>query len=288
MDYCSGGDLRYHLPYHYYNEEETRFMVACILLALEYVHAQGVVHRDIKPENLVFDENGYLQVTDFGISRQFPLLTQDQGGVPEQNAFDNLIGGIVDTSGTPGYMSPEAMCRLPHGPVSDFFAVGVIVYEMMFRKRPYGGANKQMIRDNILAKQVQIKAHEVPHGWSIPAADFCNKLIRRKPQSRMGFMHGIQELKSHPWFDGFEWGLLLNKKMKAPWAPPKGDNFKGKNTEFAVMEDGDAALMEAEKMIRRDTVQQMFDGYYYELRQPAPTPMGSPHEDKIMKRRNYI
>ena len=53
------------------------------------------------------------------------------------------IGGIVDSSGTPGYMSPEAMCRLPHGPVSDFFAIGIIVYEMMFRKRPYGGANKQ-------------------------------------------------------------------------------------------------------------------------------------------------
>jgi len=49
---------------------------------------------------------------------------------------------VVETSGTPGYMSPEAMCRLPHGPVSDFFAIGVIVYEMMFRRRPYWGANK--------------------------------------------------------------------------------------------------------------------------------------------------
>ncbi len=114
-------------------------MVACVLLALEYIHSQGIVHRDIKPENLVFDENGYLHVTDFGISRQFPLLNTEQGGVTESTAFDNLINGIVDTSGTPGYMSPEAMCRLPHGPVSDFFAVGVICYEMMFRRRPYGG-----------------------------------------------------------------------------------------------------------------------------------------------------
>ena len=147
-----------------------------------------------------------------------------------------------------------------------------------------------MIRDNILAKQVQIKAHEIPAGWSIPAADFCNKLIRRKPQSRMGFMHGILELKSHPWFENFDWGLLLSKRMKAPWVPPKGDNFKGKNTEFAVMEDGDAALIEAEKMIRRETVQDMFDGYFFEFRVPAvaQTPKGSPLEDKIMKRRNYI
>jgi serine/threonine protein kinase len=59
---------------------------------------------------------------------------------------------LVDTSGTPGYMSPEAMCKIPHGAVSDFFAIGVIVYEMMFRRRPYTGANKQQIRDNILAK----------------------------------------------------------------------------------------------------------------------------------------
>lgn len=134
LDYCSGGDLRYHLPHKLYNEEETKFMVACILTALDYIHSQGVIHRDIKPENLVFDENGYLMLTDFGISCKIPVL---------DNLASTLIGcgisGVVETSGTPGYMSPEAMCRLPHGPVSDFFAIGVIVYEMMFRRRPYGG-----------------------------------------------------------------------------------------------------------------------------------------------------
>jgi serine/threonine kinase 32 len=62
------------------------------------------VHRDIKPENLVFDERGYLRVTDFGISRKLPV----QNDVSTE-------GGIVDTSGTPGYMAPETMCRLPHG-----------------------------------------------------------------------------------------------------------------------------------------------------------------------------
>lgn len=172
----------------------------------------------------------------------------------------------MDTSGTPGYMSPEAMCRLPHGPVSDYFALGIIVFEMMFRKRPYTGANKNMIRDSILAKQVQIKANEIPDGWSIPAADFCNKLIRRKPQSRLGFMSGIIELKTHPWFDGLDWTSLLQKKLRAPWVPPKGDNFKGKNTEFGPMEDGDLALREAEIQIRRDTVQQLFDGYLFEYK----------------------
>jgi len=59
------------LPYKCFNEEETRFMVACIITALEYVHSKNIIHRDIKPENLVFDEKGYLMLTDFGISREY-------------------------------------------------------------------------------------------------------------------------------------------------------------------------------------------------------------------------
>ena len=73
MEYCSGGDLRYHLPHKVFNEEETKFMVACVLTGLQYLHGKGVVHRDIKPENLVFDEKGYLKITDFGISKVIPL-----------------------------------------------------------------------------------------------------------------------------------------------------------------------------------------------------------------------
>ncbi len=123
-------------------------MVACMITSLEYVHSKNILHRDIKPENLVFDDQGYLLLTDFGISREF----KSQDSTSDQLPMDFMLNGIVDTSGTPGYMSPEAMCKLPHGPVSDFFAIGIIVYEMMFRKRPYSGANKQIIRDNILAR----------------------------------------------------------------------------------------------------------------------------------------
>ena len=72
MDFCSGGDLRYHLPYKCFNEEETKFMAACVISALEYLHSKNIVHRDVKPENLVFDENGYLLLTDFGIARKMP------------------------------------------------------------------------------------------------------------------------------------------------------------------------------------------------------------------------
>jgi len=92
------------------------FFIACIVLSLEYVHTNGIIHRDIKPENLVFDNKGYLRVTDFGIARVWK---------PDNSS---------DTSGTPGYMAPEVMCRQNHGVAADYYAVGVIAYECMIGK----------------------------------------------------------------------------------------------------------------------------------------------------------
>ena len=128
MDYLSGGDLRYHIcRYRYFSEEITRFFVACLVMGLEYIHEKNIIHRDIKPENLVLEEDGkyrisslsnshigYLRITDFGIAR----VWRD----------DNK----QDTSGTPGYMAPEVMCRQNHTVSVDYFAVGVMAYECMF------------------------------------------------------------------------------------------------------------------------------------------------------------
>ena len=69
------------------------FFVCCIFLGLEYLHNNNIIHRDIKPENLVLDHLGYARITDLGIARAWK--------------FDNEN----DTSGTPGYMAPEVMCR---------------------------------------------------------------------------------------------------------------------------------------------------------------------------------
>lgn len=98
------------------------------------MHNNGVVHRDIKPENLLMDSNGYVRITDLGISREW---------TPDNSH---------DTSGTPGYMAPEVMCRQNHGVAVDYFALGVITFEFMMGKRPYLGKNRKEIRDSIFSK----------------------------------------------------------------------------------------------------------------------------------------
>jgi len=131
-DLVTGGDLRYHLSKRKkFTEPETKFFIACILIGLEYMHNNGVIHRDIKPENLLLDEKGYVHITDMGISR---IWSPD-------NAHD--------TSGTPGYMAPEVMCRQNHGVAVDYFALGIVCYEFMFGKRPYTGKTRKDIRDQI-------------------------------------------------------------------------------------------------------------------------------------------
>lgn len=88
------------------------------------MHRSNIIHRDIKPENLVLDSRGYIRITDLGIARTYR---------PNNSS---------DTSGTPGYMSPEVICRQNHSFVSDFFALGVIAYELMTGKRPYNGRTR--------------------------------------------------------------------------------------------------------------------------------------------------
>lgn len=74
-------------------------------------------------------------------------------------------------------MAPEVMCRQPHSYAVDYFAMGVIAYEFMLGRRPYLGRSRKEIRDQILARRVQIKKNEIPEGWSIESADFINKVF---------------------------------------------------------------------------------------------------------------
>lgn len=204
IDYMNGGDLRYYLMHHHIVPEESlKFLAACIISALEYLHGNKIIHRDLKPENLVFDEFGYLHLTDFGIARSADIDNSDT------------------TSGTPGYMAPEVICCQNHNTVADYFALGSMLFEIATGNRPYLGANRKEIRENILARQAKLPKSKA---WTSSFEDFVNKLIIRRPENRLG-SGGIQELKEHPWLEGFEWNRLYTKDMKSPIKIVEDSNF---------------------------------------------------------------
>ena len=209
MDYLSGGDLRYHLSHRkssLFNENQTKFFISNIIIALEYIHSKKIIHRDIKPENLLLDMNGYLRLTDFGI------------------AVYNKKENKKESNGTAGYVAPEVILQQDYNFCSDFFALGVIGYEFMQGNRPYYTGNKKQIKDLILVYQPKIKTNQMKKGWSENSRDFINKLLQRRPVKRLGYT-GIRELKNHVWMKDINWDLLKNKKIRSPFVPKEGKEY---------------------------------------------------------------
>ena len=129
--------------------------------------------------------------------------------------------------------APEILLRQSPGFSSDFYSLGLILYQMMvghvkikekfslqlkfFFQNPFPENLKiSELKNFILENQIQIKKSDLPEGWSLESADFINKLIQRKPINRLGF-NGIEELKAHPWLLNFPWQKLENRIIKSPF-----------------------------------------------------------------------
>ena len=205
-DLMAGGDLRYwYSQRKQFTENECKFIVACIILGLEYLHSNKIIHRDLKPENILFDKKGYVHIADFGIAKEL-------SNEPEEK--------IIDISGSPGYMSPETIFKKKHSYASDYFSLGVICYEMMMKRRPYLGKNRQEIKEKMASEFVQIKTDEIKKGWSLEFIGFVNKLLDKNKENRLG-SKGINELKCHPWLKLYNWKKVYLMEEKSPFIPPK-------------------------------------------------------------------
>ena len=202
-----GGDLRYwYSKKIFFSERQCKFIISCIILGLEYLHSNKIIHRDLKPENILFDKKGFIHITDLGIAKNLSNLENGDG--------------IIDTSGTPGYMAPETIFQKKHSYASDFFSLGVICYEMIMKKRPYMGINRQEIKQKMASNFVQIKKAEIPEGFSPEFVDFTNKLLEKNIENRLG-SRSIEELKNHPWLKYTDWKKLYLMKEKPLFIPPK-------------------------------------------------------------------
>ena len=242
MDLLKGGDLRYHInKYKHFSEEQSKFFISNIIIGLEYIHSKNILHRDIKPENLVFDDKGYLYITDFGIAKIYH----------ENNS--------KETSGTPGYMAPEVICSKNHNFSVDFFALGVILFELIFCKRPYNGKNKKEIKIDILSKNIKINKNDIPFSWNFSVCDLVNGLLERKQDKRLGFK-GIFEIKEHKWFSDISWNKINKKEIISPYIPKVGFNYDKKfcNAEEKI---GEETMEKYNKIKLNDDYKIIFDNY---------------------------
>ena len=245
MDMLSGGDLRYHVSrYKKFSEEQTRFFIANVIYALQYIHSHNVIHRDIKPENLVLDENGYVRITDFGIAKE------------------NMSDNSSETSGTPGYMAPEVMNAKNHSFSVDFFAVGIIGYEFMLGKRPYYGKNRNEIKEQMLSTPAVIKGENIEHGWSVDSADFINLLLKRKAEKRLGYKKGAIELMNHSWLKYYPWTELKNKTLLAPFIPEPNDNYDSQYCQYIDKISEDTQIR-YDKIIKTSYYKKAFVNFFF-------------------------
>mmetsp|Transcript_4064 Transcript_4064/g.4044 ORF Transcript_4064/g.4044 Transcript_4064/m.4044 type:complete len:448 (+) Transcript_4064:89-1432(+) len=135
MELLCGGDLRLSMQsYDLYNENKTAYIIACIGSALHHLHLHGIIHRDIKPENIMFDISGIPKLIDFGMSyttKSIPLLSS--------SSSSSNICICQSRSGTKEYLAPEVFVPETHyhSYESDFWSLGMVMYELLFRYRPF-------------------------------------------------------------------------------------------------------------------------------------------------------
>ena len=218
LDLMKGGDLRYYIKLsekskRIFTEKEVNFLVANLVLALEYIHKNNIIHCDLKPENILVNKNGYFYLTDFSIATN---KTEKENNINKANANNNNTNNYL--AGSLGYMPPEIMFEENLNFCADYFSFGVICYELLMGQIPYQSKSLEEMKKLIMANQVQIKKFNIPEGWSETFADFINKLIQRKQTKRLGY-NNIDEIKNHPWLENTNWKEIYLHKMKSPFVP---------------------------------------------------------------------
>ena len=178
-------------------ENWSKFYAASVLLAFCQIHARKIAYRDLKPENLVMDTDGYLKLVDFGLAKR-------------------VDGGKTWTlCGTPDYLAPEVILNEGHDWAVDYWALGVLIFEMTAGTPPFYADDPMEIYEKILSGHVTI-----PSDFSRGLSDLVKKLLRTYQSKRLGRTKGgTAAVMKHKWFSGFNWDALLNKKMPVPIEP---------------------------------------------------------------------
>lgn len=217
-DFCAGGELFALLdkqPMKIFKEEAARFYAAEVVICLEYLHCLGIIYRDLKPENVLVQKNGHIVLTDFDLSFMTSCKPQIiKHPVPRNRRSRSqspptFVAEPVSQSnsfvGTEEYIAPEIITGAGHSSAIDWWALGILLYEMLYGRTPFRGKNRQKTFANILHKDLTFPS-SIP--VSLPARQLIHALLNRDPASRLGSETGANEIKQHPFFRGIYWPLI--------------------------------------------------------------------------------
>ncbi|KAB1226083.1 Phototropin-1 [Morella rubra] len=238
-DYYPGGELFLLLdrqPTKVLKEGAVRFYAAEVVVALEYLHCQGIIYRDLKPENVLLQSNGHVSLTDFDLScltscKPQLLLPSTNEKKKKQKSQQNPIfmaepmRASNSFVGTEEYIAPEIITGAGHTSEVDWWALGILLYEMFYGYTPFRGKTRQKTFSNILQKDLRFPGSIQV---SLQAKQLMYRLLHKDPKNRLGSREGANEIKCHPFFRGVNWALvrcmnLVTDKVISFQNPPELD-----------------------------------------------------------------
>ncbi|XP_074846358.1 ribosomal protein S6 kinase alpha-2 isoform X2 [Carettochelys insculpta] len=203
LDFLRGGDLFTRLSKEVmFTEEDVKFYLAELALALDHLHSLGIIYRDLKPENILLDEEGHIKITDFGLSKE--AIDHDKRA--------------YSFCGTIEYMAPEVVNRRGHTQSADWWSFGVLMFEMLTGSLPFQGKDRKETMALILKAKLGM-----PQFLSTEAQSLLRALFKRNPSNRLGAgFDGVEEIKRHLFFVTIDWNKLYRKEIKPPFKPAVG------------------------------------------------------------------
>jgi serine/threonine protein kinase len=229
MEYLPGGDVYTLLSKNNLPKKTIQLIVAETILAVNYLHSIHIIHHDIKPANILISAKGHLKLSDFGLSKTLQDDKESQVVKILRNfiEFKKPIVNISDNEdenkdavGTLNYMAPELFTdKYPNGSGIDYWAIGVLIFDLYSYSLPFEASTQKEMRDNIIgikinwSKLINEDVKKI-YGNIDPAVDLIKKFLKENPDERWGD-HNLDEIKNHKFFDGFNWNDVQNIKNDA-------------------------------------------------------------------------
>ncbi|XP_058823229.1 protein kinase C-like isoform X2 [Topomyia yanbarensis] len=199
MEYVNGGDLMFQIQRaRKFDEPRAAFYAAEVTLALQFLHRNGVIYRDLKLDNILLDAEGHCKLADFGMCKE---------GITGDNLTSTFCG-------TPDYIAPEILQELDYGPSVDWWALGVLMYEMMAGAPPFEADNEDDLFEAILRDDVLY-----PVWLSREAVSILKGFMTKNAAKRLGCTDGENQIRAHPFFKDMDWEALEQRKVRPPFRP---------------------------------------------------------------------